>query len=356
VQWRPFIIIALDSGHRIGAKIAYHAESEEIGQARIAVAELYPGATMMSTEAKAATLPPVFCCNEIENFLRIFRLIRPPRGGVRIGQIEVYGDSVFLNGAAGGDHIVYLNFEHRYDLDQRIEDASANGQLEVAAKLASNRDRLGILVADVSGHQITDALAAAMLHQAFLTGVLYELDRFGEVTTSLFENLNTRFYRSLSFEKYITLVYGEISGSGRFRFLSAGSPLPFVFSAEFDRFVSICPERLVSFSPLGLFPSEDDVDVTRILRPIGYKPRYTVNEVNLLGEGDILMLHTDGLDEHTRDDGRIFVPEELETVVRENKHRSAHEIYEAVRERTLAFAPLEDDMTVVIIKKVGGRG
>ena len=113
--------------------------------------------------------------------------------------------------------------------------------------------------------------------------MLYELDRFGEVTTTIFENLNTRFYRSLSFEKYITLVYGEISGSGRFRFLSAGNPLPFVFSAEFDRFVSICPDRLVSFSPLGLFPSEDDVDVTRILTPIGYKPRYTVNEVNLLG-------------------------------------------------------------------------
>jgi hypothetical protein len=42
-------------------------------------------------------------------------------------------------------------------------------------------------------------------------------------------------------------------------------------------------------------------------------------------------------------------------VVRESKHRSAHQIYEAVRERALAFAPLEDDMTVVIIKKVGGR-
>jgi serine phosphatase RsbU (regulator of sigma subunit) len=128
-----------------------------------------------------------------------------------------------------------------------------------------------------------------------------------------------------------------------------------VFSAEYDRFVSICPDRLGSFSPLGLFPSEDDVDATRILRPIGYKPRYTVNEVNLLGDGDILILHTDGLDEHTRDDGGVFVPDKLEAVVRESKHRSAHEIYEAVRKRALAVAPLEDDMTVVIIKKVGGR-
>jgi serine phosphatase RsbU (regulator of sigma subunit) len=128
-----------------------------------------------------------------------------------------------------------------------------------------------------------------------------------------------------------------------------------VFSAEYDRFVTISPDRLVSFSPLGLFPSEDDVDAAKILRPIAYKPRYTVNDVNLLGDGDILILHTDGLDEHDRDDGRAFVPEGLEAVVRECKHRSAREIYEVVRERSLSFAPLADDMTVVIIKKTGSR-
>ena len=307
----------------------------------------------MSTDAEAAALPPALCCDEIGNFVRIFRLIRPPNRGVRIGQIEVYGDSVFLNGTAGGDHVIYLDFERRYDLERRIDSARADGQFDVAETLAKNRERVGILVADVSGHQITDALAAAMLHQAFLTGVLYELDRFGEVTTTLFENLNTRFCRSLFFEKYITLTYGEISSTGRFRFLSAGSPPPLVFSAEFDRFVTICPDRLISFSPLGLFPSEDDVDATRILSPIGYKPRYTVNEVNLLSDGDILLVHTDGLGEHIAEDGRAFTPDELEAVVRANKHRSAQNIWEAVRERVLSFAPLEDDMTLVIIKKAG---
>jgi len=310
----------------------------------------------MTIKDQEVTLTPQYCCREIENFVHVLRLIRPPRLELRHGAVEIYGDSVFLNGAAGGDHIIYVDFDRRYDLERRIRAANEAGDRTVAATLAENRERLGILVGDVSGHQITDGLAAAMLHQAFLTGVLYELDRYGEVTTRLFENLNTRFYRSLSFEKYITLIYGEISEAGQFRFLSAGSPPPFVFSAEYDRFVSISPDRLVSFSPLGLLPSEDDVDASRILRPLGYKPRYTVNEVNLLGDGDILVLHTDGLDEHTREDGRAFAPDELEAVLRESKHRSAHEIYEAVRERALSFAPLEDDMTVVIIKKtMSGR-
>ena len=290
---------------------------------------------------------------EVENFVRIVRLIQPQQRSVHIGQVEIYGSSVYLNGAAGGDHIIYLDFEHRYDLDRRIEAAQAKGQRDVAATLAKNKERLGVLVADVSGHRLTDALAAAMLHQAFLTGVLYELDRVGEVTTTLFENLNTRFYRSLSFEKYITLVYGEVSSTGQFRFLLAGCPPPLVFSSEYDRFVTISPDRLVAFAPLGLLPSEGDVDAKRFLSPIGYKPRYTVNEVNLLGDGDILVLQTDGLGEHAIREAQAFVPDELEAVVRANKSRSAHEIHDAVCKRALEFAPLADDMTVVIIKKEG---
>ena len=294
---------------------------------------------------------PQFCCGEIENFVRTVRLIRPPNPFLEVGQVEIYGDSVFLNGAAGGDHIVYVEFDRRYDLIRRIRTAINDGRPEIAAKLGECRDRLGILVGDVSGHQITDALAAAMLHQAFLTGVLYELDRYGEVTTRLFENLNTRFFNALSFKKYITLIYGEISSTGAFRFLSAGSPPPLVFSAEYDRFVTICPDRLVSFAPLGMFPSEDDIDISKNLGPIGYKPRYSINEVNLLGEGDILLLHTDGLSEHERTDGESFFPGLLEDTLRSNKYRSSQEIYEAVRNRVLSFTPLADDMTVVIIKK-----
>ena len=309
----------------------------------------------MTTEEHDAAAPPQLCCSEIENFVHILRRIRPPSQPVRRGTIEVYGDTVFLNGAAGGDHIIYLDFEKRYDIDRRVRMADEVGKKSVAAKLAELRGLLGILVADVSGHRITDALAAAMLHQSFLTGVLYELDRFGEVTTGLFETLNTRFHRSLSVEKYITLVYGEISASGKYRFVSAGAPAPLVFSAEFDQFVTICADRLVSFYPLGMFPSEDDIDISKNFAPLGYKPRYTVNEVNLMGDGDILLLHTDGLSEHERQGGETFFPKLLEETVRANKSRSAQGIYEAIVDRAASFAPLADDLTLVVIKKTQGN-
>jgi serine phosphatase RsbU (regulator of sigma subunit) len=293
---------------------------------------------------------------ELENFAHIFRLIRPPDAETILGDIEIYGDTVFLNRVAGGDHIVYVNFAERYDLDRRIQVAEAQGDLAVARELAENRRRIGILVADVSGHSITDAMVAAMLHQAFLTGVLYELDRFGEVTTRLFENLNSRFYKSLSIEKFITLVYGEISAEGTFRFLSAGSPPPLIFSADYDRFVTISRERLVGMYPLGMFPSRDDVDATRNLGALSYRASYTVNEVNLLGQGDILLLLTDGLDDHLVRDTDPFVPDRLEDVLRATKERPAREIFAAVRDDALAAGPLQDDMSLVVIKRRPHQG
>lgn len=291
------------------------------------------------------------CCTEFENFIRNFEAISPSTPEVRVGEIEIYGKSMFPDRMVGGDHIIYLDFEERYDLARRIASARDAGQDAVAAKLAEIRNRVGILVADVSGHKSTDALVAAMLHQAFLTGVLYELNLYGEVTTGLFEILNTRFFNSTSVEKYITFVYGEISAAGRFQFVSAGSPDPLIFSAEFDRLVSVASDRLVSVYPLGMFPSESDIDRSRNLESFTYKPRYTVNEVNLMSPGDILLLLTDGIADHQNENGRTFVPDLLEGTLRSVKHLSAKEIFKAVFDATTAFSVPDDDMSIVVVKR-----
>ena len=68
-----------------------------------------------------------FCCPEIENFVDIVRRIRPPSQPMPHGTIDVYGSSIFLNGAAGGDHIIYLDFDERYDIDRRIRQAVEAG-------------------------------------------------------------------------------------------------------------------------------------------------------------------------------------------------------------------------------------
>ena len=79
----------------------------------------------------------------------------------------------------GGDHTIYVDFKKRYDLEGRIAVAMEQDRLEVVENLTKCQRMAGIALVDVSGHRVTDALLAAMFHQAFLLGAIYELDVFG---------------------------------------------------------------------------------------------------------------------------------------------------------------------------------
>ena len=289
--------------------------------------------------------------DELENFEEIALRLKPQPGEIpKLPGIDVAGTIIPLAGPIGGDHIIYIDFKQRYDLDARIEKAQQKGQTQIAAKLEEMKQTAGVLLADVSGHRITDAVLAAMLHQAFLLGALYELDIFGTITTRLFENINNRFYRSSSVRKFVTMIYGEIDMNGRFRFISAGHHPPLIFSNEFDCFVDIHPDLLTSFPPIGTMPSKTDPD--RLHRPsvLGYKDKYTINELKLMSPGDILLLYTDGLKEH-EGAGASYFPERLEGKIREFKAQSARRILDEISRDLLDFAPPADDVSLVLIKK-----
>ena len=255
------------------------------------------------------------------------------------------------NGLIGGDHIIYLDFRKRYNLDGRIERALRKGKTQVAENLARCKEWAGIVVADVSGHHVTDALLALMLHQAFLLGVIYELDFSGEITTRLFENLNSRFFKSSSVSKFLTLIYGEISTDGKFRFISAAHPVPVVFSRHYNQIVDICPEMMVTFPPIGTMPSSEDIDGSTMHAPLGYKEKYEVNEISLMGSGDILILYTDGFSEHGGS-RNPYVPGPLEQKLREVKDGSAREIFEAIKEDFYSRGKPNDDVSFVVIKRL----
>jgi len=153
--------------------------------------------------------------DELKNFLRIVSGIAPTKESVpHMSNIDIYGESVPLRGEAGGDHIAYLDFKRDCDLAARSKEARTHGRNDVADTLENNYERAGILLADVSGHNMTDAAVAVALHSVFLAGVEYELDRHGEVTTDLFEKINEVLYRVLSGNKFLTMIYGEIAENG----------------------------------------------------------------------------------------------------------------------------------------------
>jgi serine phosphatase RsbU (regulator of sigma subunit) len=289
---------------------------------------------------------------ELRNFQEIAKHIVPLPGEVPSLQgIEVYGGTIPLNGTVGGDHIIYVDFKKRFDLQARIREAEAEGRTEVVKHLEQCGRKAGIAIMDVAGHHATDGLLAAMLHQAFLLGAIYELDMFGNITKRLFENLNTRFHHSSSLNKFVTMIYGEISEDTTFRFLSAAHPPPVVFSNQRDRFMEVSADLCTSFPPIGTLPSPDDIDRNTTTQSVlGFKDRYQLNEWKLMGNGDILLLYTDGLLEHSNGDSAYF-PAVLEQKVREVKHQSAREIFDAIKVQLLAFAERTDDISFVIIKR-----
>lgn len=272
--------------------------------------------------------------DELRNFSYIMKFLKPSAGErPRLAGIDIDSDSLPLNGVLGGDHIVYVDFNRRYDLDDLAAKAATAGRSDLAAQLRENKHRAGILLADVAGHRLTDALVAAMLHQAFLVGAHYELEMFGQITTRLFEHIRTRFYESTNIKKLIALIYGEITDKGRFRYLSAGHTPPRVFSREFSRIMPLGAERTISESLIGIFPASTGA---------------RVNEIELLGSGDILLLATDGLFDHA--DGR-FLAEGLEPCLDDAKDLSATEICARLRKAIVAYGPADDDISYVVVKR-----
>jgi serine phosphatase RsbU (regulator of sigma subunit) len=289
-----------------------------------------------------------FLERELEMFSDLAHTFDPPPSELpEVPWIDVYGESLPYNRQAGGDHIIYVDFKKRYKMEKLIRIAPEN----LKKKLRATAARAGILVLDVEGHDFSSAFIASVFHQAFLLGVSYELKFFGEITTTLFENINTRFFNSSGISKTLTMVYGEISENGTFRFISAAHPPPMVFSNKFNRLVAISEERLISFPQIGTLPSRGNSEITVPL--LGVKEKYTVNEINLMGGGDILILYTDGLSDHRDEKGQKYFPGHLEERLRGNKHLSARDIFRRIKDDLIAFnSRPDDDITFVIIKKI----
>jgi serine phosphatase RsbU (regulator of sigma subunit) len=288
---------------------------------------------------------------EIDNFRDIAKYILPTPGEMpHLEGVDIYGGVLPLSGSVGGDHLIYVDFKQRFDLDARIARAREQGRYDVVQNLEWCRRKTGIALVDVSGHRMTDALLAAMLHQAFLLGAIYELDTHGRITRRLFENLNTRFYQSSGAHKFVSLIYGEIAEDATFRFLSAAMPFPSVFSSRHDRFMEVGADLRISFPPLGMMPSWDVIDRSTTTSTLGFKDHYEMNKWLLMGEGDILLLYTDGLAEHARGDQEYF-PARLEAVIREAKQGTAREVFEAVKTDLTAFNPPADDISLIVIKR-----
>ena len=58
--------------------------------------------------------------------------------------MEVYGETLPLNGIVGGDHLIYVDFKKRHDLEARIKVAEDAGRADIAANLDRCRRTAGV--------------------------------------------------------------------------------------------------------------------------------------------------------------------------------------------------------------------
>jgi serine phosphatase RsbU (regulator of sigma subunit) len=296
---------------------------------------------------------------------------------------------------SGGDLFEYINFQQRYDIDARIQQArrlakeflappppgvplrnsvddqvhwlkTMSGykpemereyrfarsaeQVRVAEELQDLYSTAGVLIVDAQGHGIISAKIASTVHDTFHALMLTELDRYGRTTTMLLENLNLRLAQSVIARNALsiiekegarenaTMVYGEVRPSGHFRFANFGHPPPLVFSAEYRKFMNIDERRMVRFLGLGLQIPADHPDRRKYnslnFRSCELDPS-DLGDITLMSPGDFLVLYTDGV----YDGSDIQAREQLEAVLREHYRQPARDICNAL----LDYAVKQDE-------------
>jgi serine phosphatase RsbU (regulator of sigma subunit) len=322
----------------------------------------------------------------IDDYLR--KRLAPVEGAIpHIAGIEIFGLSLPA-GSVGGDLFEYINFQQRYDIDERIQQARRRAkeflesqlpnssprnsvddhikwlktrgdyrsemeseyrrarsleQIRIAEDLQSLHEMAGLLVVDAQGHGIISAKIASTVHDTFHAFLLSELDHHGKTTPSLFESVNVRLAQSViarnalgaserGFAREIaTMLYGEVHPQGYFRFVNFGHPAPMVFSAEYQQFMQLDESHMVRFLPLGLQIPSDHPDRLRYTSMQFRKRRADtsdVAEIALMNTGDILFLYTDGVFDGADGEER----QRLETVIGSVCRESARTICEAILE------------------------
>lgn len=273
---------------------------------------------------------------------RVHSQILPYDHSIAFKDYDIYSWIVFANNL-GGDHRSFVEFSKRYDLDRLAQNSSEPEKIE------SYNDRLGIFIADVSGHSFEDILLVHNLHSSLFTALPYELEMNGYISSQIFCNLNNRIFNSTAPGKFISAIYAELLADKRMRFLIAGHPHPLIYDCRLKEFRKI---DFKSSVPLGLFPSRGSIDLDPEKDKPEKKVSFHFNDI-CLPDSFVAVLYTDGIPEVEDKAGDSFGMERLQEVISQNAHNNAQEIFRQILIATnkhAGDAGALDDRTMVIIK------
>jgi serine phosphatase RsbU (regulator of sigma subunit) len=198
-------------------------------------------------------------------------------------------------------------------------------------------DRLGILIADVSGKG-----ASAALYMAELKGVVFSLSQLYVSPRALLIDANRILMRHLDSRSFITMTYAVVDLRARTLTYARAGHCPLIYVPgpyALDRRVQIlAPDGMV----LGL-QIDDGEMFTRLLEEV------TVS----LGPGDLFVLYTDGITEAMNPQEDCFGEQRLGQIVQDHAAMSCEELRERIIREVNGFVgplPQQDDMTMLLFK------
>ena len=198
-------------------------------------------------------------------------------------------------------------------------------------------NRMGILIADVSGKG-----TSAALYMAELKGLVLALSQRYDSPRELLIEVNRIISEHLDSRSFITASYAVVDlDRGTMRFCRAGhTPLIFFSSGGASPAAQVLtPNGMV----LGL-----RIDGAEALFP------QLLEEVRIeLALGDVIVLYTDGITEAMNTDSDLFGEARLSRLVEEHGHLDSGELRERIMREVEAFvgaANQHDDMTMILVK------
>jgi phosphoserine phosphatase RsbU/P len=205
--------------------------------------------------------------------------------------------------------------------------------------LPLGHDRVGVLIADVSGKG-----TSAALYMAELKGLVLSLSEIHTSPREMLIALNRIIANHLDARSFITMTYAVVDlGARTITYARAGhTPLIYVPGMCADggqRQVRILvPDGMV----VGLKLDNGEM----------FK-RHLVEETIPLQSGDLFLLFTDGISEAMNGRDDLFGESRLGRLVESHAHLPSEELRERVLREIAAFvgdAPQHDDMTMILLK------
>jgi sigma-B regulation protein RsbU (phosphoserine phosphatase) len=191
-----------------------------------------------------------------------------------------------------------------------------------------SHNRLGLAVADVSGHGIPAALVMTAFRALLRTNALVK-SRPANIANTI-DRLLPEFTGN---QHFVTLLYAVLEpASGGLTYVCCGHPPPILLCANGEI------EKLNNHTPaLGIFQNLLHTDAEIIL-----------------AAGDILVLYSDGVIEPMNQHNESFGIQRLAQVIQENQQLAADEIILKVIQATSVFTGdygFLDDFTLVIVRR-----